>query len=887
MNKKLWLRSIFRLLLSLFLQNVTTGLPSQASAGAPTLTRQHVKQPSSALQSSSVIAVIETLDFTAIAAGQSHTCALTTGGGVKCWGFNWAGQLGDSTTTDRSTPVDVIGLSVGVTAIAAGFHHTCALIAGGGLKCWGLNGQGQLGDGTWTDSSTPVDVVGLTSGVTAVSAGGWHSCALTAGGGVKCWGDNAWGQLGDGTTTQHSTPVDVVGLSSGVTVIAAGGSQSCALTPGGGMKCWGDNRWGQLGDGTTTQRNTPVDVIGLSSGVTAITAGADHTCALVTGNGMKCWGSNGYGQLGDGTGGNPRSTPVDVIGLTSGVTAIAAGAYHTCALTPGSIVKCWGSNGWGQLGDGTVMQRNMPVDVIGLKSGVLAIAAGGGHTCSLVNGGSVKCWGYDGYGQLGDGITTQRSTPVDVVGLTSGMTAIAAGGGDTCVLTAVGRIKCWGDNGFGQLGDGTTTDHSTPLDVVGLPSGMTAIAAGGSHTCALTNNGGVKCWGGNWCGQLGDGTKDQRTTPVDVIGLTSDVIAITAGYLHTCALTEGGGVKCWGLNYYGQLGNGTTTGTNTPVDVDGLSNNVMAITAGDFHTCAITTGGGVMCWGNNVSGQLGDGTLDQRSTPVDVFELASGVTAITAGSSHTCALITSGLMKCWGDNSWGQLGDGTTDQRSTPVDVIGLSSVVTAITAGGEHTCALTEGGGMKCWGHNNQGQLGDGTWDQRSTPADVVGLTSGVTAIAETCALVGSGRVKCWGSDSSGQLGIGTFTMRLTPVNVIESSAPFVTINYSHGQPGSFFTITGWNFPPDTQATLSINSQVITTTLMINPTGSFIFFLDTTGVEPGGYIVLVSVNPSANTGFILADEAPLRPQEGGGLTFKVLDGIGYQNFLFLPLMKK
>ncbi len=711
-------------------------------------------------------------NIAAIAAGYDHTCALTTAGGVKCWGANWSGQLGDGTTTQRSTPVDVAGLGSGVAAITAGWSHTCALTTAGGVKCWGRNGSGQLGDGTTFQRSTPVEVAGLASGVAAIAAGDDYTCALTTAGGVKCWGDNRYGQLGDGTTIQRSTPVDVVGLASRAAAIAAGYRHACALLTAGGVKCWGHNGSGQLGDGTTTNRLTPVDVAGLASGAATIAAGGDHTCALLTAGGVKCWGSNGSGQLGDGTT-TDRSTPVDVAGLASGVATIAAGYGYTCALLTAGGVKCWGRNWAGQLGDGSTTQRNTPVDVAGLASGVAAIAAGWSHTCALLTAGGVKCWGLNWYGQLGDGTTFERSTPVDVAGLASEAAAIAAGYGHTCALLTSGGVKCWGANGVGQLGDGTTTDRNTPVDVVGLGSGAAVIAAGWYHTCALLTAGGVKCWGANWYGQLGDGTTTNRSTPVDVAGLASGVAAIAAGGWHTCGLTTAGGVKCWGENGSGQLGDGTIFDRSTPVDVAGLASGVAAIAAGGSHTCALLTAGGVKCWGANESGQLGDGTTTSRSTPVEVVGLASGVAAIAAGSEHTCALLTAGGVKCWGRNEYGQVGDGTTVERSTPVDVVGLGSGAAVIAADGSfHTCALLTAGGVKCWGLNWYGQLGDGATANRSTPVDVVGLGSGVAAIAagggHTCAVLTAGGVKCWGSDHFGQLGLGTILYSTTPIDVV-----------------------------------------------------------------------------------------------------------------------
>ena len=376
--------------------------------------------------------------FTALVAGWRHTCGLVSGGTAYCWGQNWYGQLGDGTSgngknsADRTSPVAVNG-GLTYTALVAGEGHTCGLVSGGTAYCWGANGYRQLGDGTSgngtnsADRTSPV-AVNVARTFTAQVARGQHTCGLAPGGTAYCWGWNVYSQLGDGTSgngpiaTVRTAPVAVSGGWT-FTALVAGGNHTCGLVSGGTAYCWGYNASGQLGDGTSgTNRTAPVAVSGGLT-FTALVAGDKHTCGLVSGGTAYCWGYNDEGQLGDGTSGNGtnsanRTVPVAVSGGLT-FTALMAGAYHTCGLVSGGTAYCWGYNGKGQLGDGTSgnggnsANRTTPVAVSGGRT-FTALVAGGSHTCGLVSGGTAYCWGENGYGQLGDGTKDDRITPVAV-----------------------------------------------------------------------------------------------------------------------------------------------------------------------------------------------------------------------------------------------------------------------------------------------------------------------------------------------------------------------------------------------------------------------------------------------------------------------------------------
>ena len=354
--------------------------------------------------------------------------------------------------------------------------------------------------------------------------------------------------------------------------------------------------------------------------------------------------------------------------------SIAAGGHHTCAVTPGGRVKCWGLNRAGQVGNGTTGESvTTPAIVVspvaGLATEVTRITAGEEHTCVIVAGGQVQCWGANV--PTGQGVASRSSSPVILGALGSRVSSIAAGRAHTCAVTGTGGVKCWGENINFQLGNGSNATFSDPVDVVGLASGVKAVAAGSYHSCALMVSGGVKCWGAGLA--IGEGALFK--TPMDVVGLSGPVSSITAGEQFTCALMVSGSVQCWGANGSGQLGDGTTIGRSAPGDVIGINSPPTSISAGRAHVCVINVLGEVVCWGNNAEGELGIGTSLESTSPVVVPGLTSGCESVAAGRNHTCAMLATGAVKCFGANYNGAIGDGTagyTTFRRTPANVTGL-----------------------------------------------------------------------------------------------------------------------------------------------------------------------------------------------------------------------
>jgi alpha-tubulin suppressor-like RCC1 family protein len=695
----------------------------------------------------------------------------------------------------------------------------------------------------------------------SVAAGDAHTCALLVTGAVTCWGDNTYGQLGRGSpgAGTGASPPDALathtvdlGAKRTAKAIAVGSNHSCAILENDQLKCWGLNSDGQLGQGDTLTRGieggmgdqlSPVN-LGTGRTAKAVTAGDAHTCVILDTNRVKCWGRGYEGPLGYGDGIDRGSAPgtmgdhLPVVDLGTGRTAkaIAATGYRTtCAILDNNRVKCWGINqscalgttanvisygyGWGTMGD------NLPYVDIGVGRTALAIAAGGETVCARRDNGTVKCWGSNLSGQVGVnstlgswGCSASELGDNGIVSLGgTDATAVEVGRSHTCALRSNGELKCWGENGSGQLGVGNTTDLRLPSSALSLGTGFTAraVSVGGDHTCAISTGNRVKCWGRGAEGQLGNGSTANRGTSTTHMGNnlafanlgSRPVLKLAVGWHHNCAILPSGQVKCWGFNFEGQLGVGHFTnvgwgpnemGNNLPVLALGTSRTAKSLALGLYHTCAALDNNTLKCWGYNSTGQLGYGTTDGSTTPPSTtVNLGTGRTVhatfadpISAGPTHTCAILDNASVKCWGDNASGQLGYGDTIQRTAPASAavnLGTGRTAKAITAGYFHTCAILDDNTVKCWGENASGQLGIGsTTDQRSPPSVVVNLGTGRTAKTigakgdTTCALLDNNTVKCWGENSAGQLGIGSSSDQTSPGTTVSvgTSQSIVTLS-------------------------------------------------------------------------------------------------------------
>ena len=553
------------------------------------------------------------------------------------------------------------GRCASIIDIEAAQDNNCALYTSGRVFCWGYNGGINRSGGSYGHNPTPVQVIdGIgapVDNVVQLAGSASAMCARRSTGTVQCWGS------GVAVTT-------VVGLAN-VTDVSGRAATFCAVT-GGTVVCF-----------SSTALTVAAPVAGLTD-ATQVAVGVGFNCALRATGAVVCWGTNAYGQLGNGTLTTSATVPVVVTGLTDAV-SVTAGENFACARRRTGAVVCWGRNQSGQLGDASITNRPNTVEVMGV-AGATALRAGLRHACAIGTGGQMRCWGENTGGQLGDATLINRSVSTAVAGLAP-QRALALYAYHSCGLGVDSLVRCWGLNPYGQAGGGTEL-RSTPIAITGITDavdvaqgvgGNYATGAGTSWRCVLRRSGAVACWGsatqGNASGQLGDGTTVTHTLPVAVTGLTNATRLSVAGSV-VCAVRADQTAVCWGLNNYGQLGDGTTINRAVPTPVMGLT-GVADIQTDGNHTCARLTDGSVSCWGYNFYGELGQNDQIQRSSPARIAALGTNTRELWVGNNYGCARLASGQVDCWGRNIEGQLADGSSTNRYLPGPVTTTASTAT------------------------------------------------------------------------------------------------------------------------------------------------------------------------------------------------------------------
>lgn len=683
-----------------------------------------------------------------VAAGEYHTC-IALRGGVSCWGRNYSGQLGNGTSVDSLTPVMAMAEGSGATAVVAGEVHTCALVSGG-VMCWGLNNKGQIGNNQSVDAWSPVWTIPANSGVTMLSSRVSTNCAVRSAG-LQCWGDSGYGQAATGRSTIVTVPTWIVTPGSGVSGVSSGGLHTCALIAD-GVRCWGQNSSGQTGHPDVSPTLTGYPVIATGGGVTSIGLGSQHSCAVVKGSAM-CWGRNGpYGAFADP--GFPYSTPVPTTLIASGALHINGDQDGTCVAVSDGL-RCWGKD---------FESGGSPIISVGGPPSVLS--TGLNHSC-LVLDGETQCWGA-GNGRLGGDDGRYVSSPVVVVATGEGATGISSSGGLSCASVS-GGVSCWGYGAFSPPG-GPYRNYGKawkPVQVAPMGAAINNVSVGpytGGSVCAYGDSQAI-CLGDNGAGQLGVGNASKYTQPVSpLLPVGATIRSLSQTNAVTCAVVNSDGY-CWGASAYGMTASPPGLAVTIPTKVTVAFGSFAKFGAGYNHMCALFNGG-VKCWGDNFFGQLGPS--DPLVFPYQAVAPGDGATDVAANLAYSCAVVSGG-MRCWGQFP----GKDRVFSGQQVVQVLPANGGVASVSAGGSHVCFL-QTGSAKCWGRNSEGQLGTGDWIDHGMPSDAVTVIESASAVAagayQSCAVVNGG-IACWGLNTWGESG----APYATAVSRVISDVPFV----------------------------------------------------------------------------------------------------------------
>ncbi len=678
--------------------------------------------------------------WVALSAGSSNpptSSAIDNRGVLWAWGENVCGQVGDGTTVRKNSPVSVIGGFTDWQEVSAGHAHNVALRSNGTLWAWGNNDSGQLGIGVITRRSSPVSVVGGFTDWCQASAGWCHTAAIRTNGTLWAWGYGSRGALGNVTTITRSSPVSVVGGFTDWCQVSAGWLRTAAVRTNGTLWTWGFNFCGSLGDGTTIDRSSPVQVAGGITNWCKTKANFYVTAGLTTSGQIYTWGCNRCGMLGLNSGLN-RSSPTLMVGTPW--SDVCVGSFFVLAKKSSGLLWSWGRNE-GLLGDGTTINRSSPVQVLSNKSWNLITADSRPFATDQDN--ILHSWGcatQDGITDTVGTVTVPKRIDLFKYSGESSMSCFYQGGVNVpCITknvsipiageialsdfygsgTDVSEMYKWGNNTIGQIGDGTTATRDIPTKVTGNIEDWIAI----DNSAGITKNGVLWAWGQNTFGRVGDGTTINRSSPVQVLGGFTDWCQVSSGEgtSNTAALRADGTLWAWGTNSGGTVGDGTTINRSSPVQVIGGFTNWCYVDVGSSVIAAIRTDGTLWSWGFGSCGEIGDGTTINRSSPVSVVGGITNWCQVSTSQDVTVAIRTNGTLWAWGRGSDGQSGNNDAITRSSPVQVVGFTNWCQA-SVGRAFVSAIRTNGTIWSWGFNGQGRLGDGTTVARSSPVIVAG---------------------------------------------------------------------------------------------------------------------------------------------------------------------
>lgn len=700
-------------------------------------------------------------NLTNVAAGMRvRASGVPSGASVSTVGSNQITLSADSLLGSGTQNVTLTFVPAGsALKFSSGATHTL-LIQNGSLFAWGGNDYGQLGDGTTTGRNAPVRIGSATNWV-AVAAGAAHSLAVNSNGELYAWGYNDGGRLGRGNTVSQSEPALVGTGWGGLLSLSAGGAHSAAVKSNGSLWVWGRNTYGQVGNSSNTDVLSPTQVAVAHSFI-SVAAGDSHTLAVRDNGKLYAWGYNANGQLGNGTT-STSTTHVTVptqIGADSDWASVAAGAAHSAALKTDNSLSMWGHNGYGQVGNGTTSDVLSPAQV---ASNVFALSCGVIHTVAITASG-IRSWGYNGSGQLGDGSTTQRTGPVSASGVTGTPVSVTAGAAFSGAVVSSGAAYLWGNNAYGQLGDGTKGSRRTPVNSI-AGSSWVRVSNASTHSLALDSTGLLYGWGTNGNGELGDSVTVARAGAVQIGVSTWKSVAAGDGF--SLGVKTDGTLWAWGDNGNNQLGLTSTETQYAPVQVGALL-TWESVSAGAGFGVGLLTTGELYSWGLNPSGQLGNGTTNNQTSAARANSSIL-FSKVVAGASHVLGIEKgTGNLYAWGSSANGQLGLDAYTSRAQPTLV--SSGSWADIAAGVTHSLAVKSDGTVWAWGGNAFGSLGLGDKVDKAVPVQVTfsGESSPFTKVFAdgntSAALTSSGSLYTWGRNHSGQVGDGSLVNRISP---------------------------------------------------------------------------------------------------------------------------